>query len=62
MNADEKDDAATPRAGGDVIWKSASQAGDEENKPASPEDSESGTRGAGDVIAKSASQTSENTK
>ena len=64
MNENEQDDTATPRAGGDVIWKSASQAGapDDESNPSSPEDSESGTRAGGDVMTKSASQTAENTK
>ena len=61
MKANEQDDAATPRAGGDVIWKSASQASpegsaDENTNPASPEAPESETRAAGDVIFKGASQ------
>ena len=36
MNPNEKEDVATPRAGGDVIWKSASQA-----PPAESEDENS---------------------
>lgn len=61
MKANEQDDAATPRAGGDVIWKSASQASpnesaDEKANTAFPEASESETRAGGDVIIKGASQ------
>lgn len=61
MKANEQDDAATPRAGGDVIWKSASQASptgsaDERADTASPEASEIETRAGGDVIIKGASQ------
>jgi len=62
MSANEQDDAATPRAGGDVIWKSASQVGspDEKSNPASPEESESATRACGDGILKGASQKTDN--
>ena len=61
MKANEQDDATTPRAGGDVIWKSANQASpagsaDEKTSTASPEASESETRAGGDVIIKGASQ------
>jgi hypothetical protein len=61
MNANEHDDAATPRAGGDVIWKSASQASpaesaDENSNTASPDTPQSGTRAGGDVIIKGGSQ------
>jgi len=50
-----------PRAGGDVIWKSASQASpagsaEEKANTASPEASEGETRAGGDVIIKGASQ------
>lgn len=62
MKADEQDDAATPRAGGNVIWKSASQAppagsADETTNTASSEAAESETHDGGDVLSKGASQT-----
>lgn len=60
MNANEHDDA-TPRAGGDVIWKSASQdsptgSADENTNTASPQDPQAEKRAGGDVIIKGASQ------
>jgi len=61
MKANEQDDTATPRAGGNVIWKSASQvspaeSADENLNPPSLEAPESETRAAGDGILKGASQ------
>lgn len=61
MKINEQDDAATPRAGGDVIWKGPSHASpaesaDEKSDTSSPEAPESETRAALDVDTKSASQ------
>ena len=61
MKTNEQDDAATPRAGGDVIWKSASQASPAESadgntSTASNEASESETGAGGDVIINGASK------
>lgn len=60
MKANEQDDTATPRAGGDVIWKGPSQAppadSDAKSNTASPEAPESETRAAMDVLTKGASQ------
>lgn len=54
-NEPDADNYATPRAGGDVITKSASQ------KEREPEAPESGTRAGGDVITKGVSQKHEET-
>ncbi len=65
MNPNEKEDVPTPRAGGDVIWKSASQAppaesADENPGTTSSQDSEADKRACGgDVYLKAASQTEE---
>jgi len=61
MKANEHDDVATPRAGGDVLIKSASHAApgespDNKANTASSEDSETETRAGGDVLIKGASQ------
>ena len=61
MKANEQDDTATPRAGGNVVWKGAdhvSPAGsaDEKSNTASPEAPESETRSGMDVLTKGASQ------
>ena len=61
MKENEQDDTATPRAGGNVIWKSASQASpaesaDENLNPPSPEAPETETRAGGNVLTKGASQ------
>ncbi|HKR11566.1 MAG TPA: hypothetical protein VJT15_05900 [Pyrinomonadaceae bacterium] len=63
MNPKEEENVATPRAGGDVIWKSASQApvvepAGENATATSPHDSDPEQRAActGDGIFKGASQ------
>lgn len=59
METNEHDEnCATPRAGGDIITKSASQMMDEsDNDNAGMEAPQSGTRAGGDIITKGASQT-----
>lgn len=60
MKTNEQDDIATPRAGGDVIWKgpshvSPAEPADETSKTTSPEAQE-GKRAGYDVDTKSATQ------
>lgn len=60
MNPNEKEDLATPRAGGDVIWKSASQAepaeAADEKSTTSSQDSGATRACGGDVMLKGANQ------
>ena len=61
MNANEQDDTATPRAGGDVIWKSASQVSPAGSVPEnattpSPDAAKGETRAAGDSILEGANE------
>lgn len=61
MNPNQKDDVATPRAGGDVIWKGASHASpaesaDQNSSTTSTQGADPEKRAAGDGILKGASQ------